>query len=650
MYLLEGSYSDSAPLPFDASAVAIEAAVSGMMGPACQWDDNAGIYHYDHDTFDNGISDQWQPRNYVTPKVTNTGGSFCGGAAQHFASDGTHGGSWGRNFENAGTAWDTETFKYMCMGTRIPPSTTLNMLVYVTNSDGKNNGWKSISLNQCSGSGCSYKEIATWNKDINGNVKPIEVDNAWHYRCINVDEQLDQNLGYSTHKIKSLMFHRGTSANPSGEFWIDEFSISSHPRSPTRTVHVPVAAVGVVETAGRTPFVTASPGNGAVANAMMAGSRVALRGRHGVYVYCPATGAIGSRCETSEEPMYFTVTAAKRGGFGDGRGLGDEDGRVELSTPHGTLLSLSVDRKTVVQIDGSGGGEGSSEADFTRRSSAQLRLVHNSDGTVFIQSRDFNWLTSKELPALVLTPTSPSTTFSTSWTDQRFTIEPEPLQCRAPMRALIGGVGSGARGIPDSALKAKSVYHSKYGAANGRFGSHEAWLSTAADKDVAWFQADVGAGTAAGVTVHEVWVSGRGCCGNDYIKTFTLSYLKHGSSTWEAFKLVGFPSVAANAGDVVSGGTVLGYANGAGVHWRSQRVRLPAAITAIASIRIHPLTWKGNQPSGRFEFFSCSAGFAPAAASAAGALSLSDESWADPSAGVRGLSIIFGSACNAMHL
>ena len=543
------------------------------MGPLCTWNDHPQISHYDHDTFEKA-SDQWGARNYGSPKVSGNGGAYCGARAQHHANaDGVHGGSWGRNFEGARAPWDTDKHNYMCMATRIPAGTTLNMLVHVKNGDGRNGGWKTVEMNLCYGAGCaSYKTIASWNLDVNGNAKPLQADGEWHYRCINLDEQLDASLGHSSHTISAVIFHAGNYGGmPRGEFWIDEFSISSHPRSPARVIDVPRAAVGVFETGGRAPFVAAAAaaagsadsggGGGNVAvSAMLVGARVALRGRFGVYVSCPAyAGAAGTRCETSEEPQYFTVAAAKRGGYGDGGG-GAEGGRVELRTPHGTLLALSIDRKTAVQIDGAGDGEGATAADFARRAGAQLRLVRNVDGTVFLQSRDLSWLTCKEKPGLAVY--GPKAGFDAKWTEQRFSLEPEPLQCRAPMRALIGGVGGvlSGGGLPDSALSASSEHSAPYVARHGRFGSHDAWIAksvdvrrrrrSAAPTTKAWFQADVGAGTAAGATVHEVWVSGRGCCGNDYIKTFTLSYKRHGagaSAAWEEYTVAGFPAVAASA-------------------------------------------------------------------------------------------------------
>ena len=36
----------------------------------------------------------------------------------------------------------------------------------------------------------SYKKAASWNLDAHGNTDPLRADNQWHYKCINLNDQL----------------------------------------------------------------------------------------------------------------------------------------------------------------------------------------------------------------------------------------------------------------------------------------------------------------------------------------------------------------------------------------------------------------------------------------------------------------------------
>lgn len=170
---------------------------------------------YDFDSFEGGpgSTDDWLTRNSVDPDITSTT-SYTGKYSLHMPS------GWGQNFENgagepATVPYNTNTYPYLCMAYNIPSTTINNMLFY----DGAS--WRSITMTQGE-SPTSYPKAATWN--------PLITDRGWHQKCINFDAQLDASLGTGTHNIYAIIWHDGGGqAAITGEFWIDDFVISSQP-------------------------------------------------------------------------------------------------------------------------------------------------------------------------------------------------------------------------------------------------------------------------------------------------------------------------------------------------------------------------------------------------------------------------------------
>lgn len=183
--------------------------------------------YFDLDTFETA-ADEWNCRNDVDPSIVSTT-AYAGTKSLYLPS------GWGRNFElsatpycantcvngsNCGTnaetgqtlsGYNTGTYPYMCMAYKIPGTTTANMLISITGV-----GWRSITMTQ-SECPATYPKVATWG--------PITADNAWHYKCINLDAQLTKSLGSGSKDIAAVIMHTGGTGAVSGEMWIDNFAI-----------------------------------------------------------------------------------------------------------------------------------------------------------------------------------------------------------------------------------------------------------------------------------------------------------------------------------------------------------------------------------------------------------------------------------------
>jgi len=196
----------------------------------------AGVY-FDEDTFEDGPGgeDDWNCRNNVDPEVTDET-AFSGQYGLHMPTAG------GRNFEvdswcgncEEGTCDDnlepgqtaegykTDEYPYLCMAYRIPPSTKANMLVKIAGT-----GTVSVTMTQTE-IPCQAKRGASWN--------PLVTDDEWHHKCINLDAQLDKNLGPANHSVKAVFWHTGGWECPAptlaGDFFIDDFRASKEPVDP----------------------------------------------------------------------------------------------------------------------------------------------------------------------------------------------------------------------------------------------------------------------------------------------------------------------------------------------------------------------------------------------------------------------------------
>jgi hypothetical protein len=188
-------------------------------------DENVGLIsdastYYDYDTFElyqPGGNDDWSLRNTNDPYIVSTT-SYTGDYSLYMDSDG----GWGSNFEGStgletgqtSTGYDTNTYPYMCMAYKIPSTTANNMLINV------NGSWRSITMT-AGEIPTTYPRVASWN--------PLNADNQWHYKCIDLDAQLDGSLGTSTHTITAVIWHSSSGITSiAGEFWIDDFIISKN--------------------------------------------------------------------------------------------------------------------------------------------------------------------------------------------------------------------------------------------------------------------------------------------------------------------------------------------------------------------------------------------------------------------------------------
>ncbi|MCX6257930.1 MAG: choice-of-anchor D domain-containing protein [Bacteroidia bacterium] len=176
---------------------------------------------YDYDNFEGGpgSADDWFSRNGYDPDITNST-AYTGNYSLHMSEP------WGGNFENGyhldpGQAYGfyTDDFPYMSMAYKIPSGTLNNMLIYVNNY-----GWRSVTMTQGE-TPCSYPKVASWNA--NGN---LMADDLWHFKTINLRDQMNTILGTGNYYISAVIWHTGGCLpGPSGEFWIDDFSITSLP-------------------------------------------------------------------------------------------------------------------------------------------------------------------------------------------------------------------------------------------------------------------------------------------------------------------------------------------------------------------------------------------------------------------------------------
>lgn len=181
---------------------------------------------YDVDTFEGGpgSSDDWNLRNKIDPDITSST-AYTGSYSLHMPS------SYGRNFENSNfiksnnfevgqsaSGYNTKDYPYICMAYKIPPETKNNMLIYINGV-----GWHSITMAQCENP-TTYPKVATWN--------PLFSDDTWHYKCINLDSQLDVSLGAGPHIISAVIWNPGGGCvEVNGEFFIDDFAIAKNPVS-----------------------------------------------------------------------------------------------------------------------------------------------------------------------------------------------------------------------------------------------------------------------------------------------------------------------------------------------------------------------------------------------------------------------------------
>lgn len=182
--------------------------------------------YYDFDDFEGGAgsSDDWTQRDAgIDPQiVSNT--AFSGTHSLYFSN------GWGRNYEfgtveigQPSNGYYTADYPYMSMAYKIPNTSHTSMLVHIAGY-----GWRSIAFTQGEQLNC-YSKVASWNAD-----DALIKNNQWHFKTINLHNQLQQTLGNGNFKIEAIIFYDACGQyGVSGEFWIDQFMVTKKKPSTT---------------------------------------------------------------------------------------------------------------------------------------------------------------------------------------------------------------------------------------------------------------------------------------------------------------------------------------------------------------------------------------------------------------------------------
>ena len=171
---------------------------------------------YDLDTFDGTASDVWLARGGVTPAVTSV--SPWRGSGSLSLS-----GPYGTNFDGASgleagqtsAGFNTNTYPFMCMAYKLPAATLVSMIIKV-------GGATAYTLTMTQTQTPTTTRAGWWAE--------LMRDNLWHYRCFNMDRQMDLLVSTAARSITSVYFDSAiASPAPSGSLVIDDFSISTIP-------------------------------------------------------------------------------------------------------------------------------------------------------------------------------------------------------------------------------------------------------------------------------------------------------------------------------------------------------------------------------------------------------------------------------------
>ena len=219
---LEGRATQA--LPFNASAEAVRQALTDATeARSCSYrNDNSPTQRiFDLDQFEDSV--EWGSRNGIVP-YRALGESYCG----RFGLGSRD--TYGRNFEGrynpenqTSTSYDVAEFPYMCAAFKIPRGIHVSLLVSISGV-----GWRSISVTQPDEGPLSYAKVADFGWRANG----LD-DGQWHYRCINVLDQMRAAMPTRTSfTVGAVIYHSNGfyGSRSSGHFFLDEFSISAEPR------------------------------------------------------------------------------------------------------------------------------------------------------------------------------------------------------------------------------------------------------------------------------------------------------------------------------------------------------------------------------------------------------------------------------------
>jgi hypothetical protein len=234
-------------------------------------------FTYDHDSFEDGAGsgDDWNSRNGRNPTIQcndPANPAYAGNCAQYQA------GSYGRNFEQTNQNFEdgqptsgyvAGEYPMMCSAYRFQDGThKANMLVRVrsvVHTPNANTGipstsykedWYTIDWNSCptsneatgSAPGCS------WQYKYGATMGSMVADGNWHYKCVDINAQLQMSIGPGTHTVRSMIWHSSNRAMNTANmrFWIDEFSVRSVPVYDTAETWIDDVALRTVTDAAMT--------------------------------------------------------------------------------------------------------------------------------------------------------------------------------------------------------------------------------------------------------------------------------------------------------------------------------------------------------------------------------------------------------------
>ena len=202
---LNGSFAllwggkQSSLLSVDASSDDMVGVMEELLSAQCEYSDVVAVddtgsatevqTFYARDTFE---TTAWSAAWGGLPGLTKAD-PFCGMQAGAFPT--SFGYRFIRNWRSGG--YHTSEFPYMCMAYKIPEGVLVNMFLLVETSVDPSatfsSKWYSATLTSTVVEPTSTTNLP-WGAAV-ASWLPLEVDDEWHHKCINLDEQLDDSLG-----------------------------------------------------------------------------------------------------------------------------------------------------------------------------------------------------------------------------------------------------------------------------------------------------------------------------------------------------------------------------------------------------------------------------------------------------------------------
>jgi hypothetical protein len=188
----------------------------------------------------------WDYAFGVEPRI-DTGDAFCGRNALFFPNSFGQVNRWwmeGQAGRDSMKPYATADFPYFCMAYKIPPTTRVLLLVYLTwktSAGVVQYGWRSVSMTET-----IIPPHALNGAPKVGQWSDLKADGNWYHSCLNFHSLLDTQNTYSVDRFKFSNYEASSgfygakkpgrgSSYESNPFWIDEFSISKTRRTIFRT-------------------------------------------------------------------------------------------------------------------------------------------------------------------------------------------------------------------------------------------------------------------------------------------------------------------------------------------------------------------------------------------------------------------------------